>query len=60
MNSEKKESTRESSAATRRAANYNEGPEWFCEFRYSPVNGLGYEEWVNRRDPSSVIKVGGY
>ena len=58
MNIEKKESARRVSAATRRAANYNKGPEWFCGFRYSPVNGLGYEEGVNRRDPSSVIKVG--
>ena len=46
------------SAATKRAANYNKGPEWFCEFRYSPANGLGYEEGVNRRDPSSVLKIG--
>ena len=46
------------SAATKRAANYTKGCEWFCEFRFSPVNGLGYAEGVNRRDPSSVIRVG--
>jgi hypothetical protein len=34
------------------------GNEWFCEFTYSPANGLGYERGVHRRDPSSVLKVG--
>ena len=32
--------------------------ELYTRFRYSPVTGLGYEEGVSRRDPSSIIKVG--
>ncbi|MHC4993825.1 MAG: glycoside hydrolase family 117 protein [Planctomycetota bacterium] len=30
----------------------------YTRFRYQPITGLGYEEGVNRRDPSSIIKVG--
>jgi len=46
------------SAATLRAENYkNGGQEWFCGFTYTEIPGLGYEEGVHRRDPSSVIKV---
>ncbi len=32
--------------------------ELYTRFRYSPVEGLGYEPGVGRRDPSSIIKVG--
>ena len=32
--------------------------ELYARFRYSPVTGLGYESGVNRRDPSTIIKVG--
>lgn len=46
------------SAATKRAYNYpNKGNEWLCSFQYTEVQGLGYEEGVHRRDPSSIIKV---
>jgi hypothetical protein len=38
---------------------YTRGPEWFCDFSYSPAAGLGREEGINRRDPSSVIRIGG-
>ena len=47
------------SAATERASSYpNYGTDWFCSFAYTPVTGLGYEEGIHRRDPSSIIKVG--
>jgi hypothetical protein len=46
------------SAATIRGKQYTKNADWFCEFTYEPVDGLGYEEGVHRRDPSSVIKVG--
>lgn len=48
------------SSATKRALerNYYRDCEWFCDFRVSEVEGLGYEEGVHRRDPSSVLKVG--
>jgi len=49
------------SAATKRARinkYFERGPEWFLEFSYEPVKGLEQEENINRRDPSSVIKVG--
>ncbi len=46
------------SAASKRADNYkNGGGEWFCGFVYTPLNGLGPENGVHRRDPSSIIKV---
>ena len=38
--------------------NYYQSCEWFCDFRESEVEGIGYEEGVHRRDPSSVLKVG--
>lgn len=49
------------SLATRRAIerNYHKDSEWYCQFKYRPVEGLGYEEGVHRRDPSSIIQVGG-
>lgn len=51
---------RKLSAATQRAQNYPGGHgDWFCGFNYTPVKGLGYEEGIHRRDPSSVLKVNG-
>ncbi len=49
------------SAATKRAMerNYFQSSDWFCDFRESPVEGIGYEEGIHRRDPSSVILVDG-
>lgn len=48
------------SLASQRAKNYpNKNDDWFCGFLYTPVQGLGYEEGVHRRDPSSIIKVDG-
>lgn len=48
------------SSATKRAIerNYYQGNEWFCDFNEQEVEGIGYEENVHRRDPSSVLKVG--
>ena len=52
-------STRKLSAASKRALNYTLGPEWFCQFRVSDLQGdFQYEESVIRRDPSAVIQVG--
>ncbi|MCY3832713.1 MAG: hypothetical protein OXG85_06825 [Chloroflexi bacterium] len=40
-----------------------EGPDkdnpWFAKFKYSLAPGLGYEQGVVRRDPSSIIEVNG-
>lgn len=48
------------SSASKRAQKYPENNgEWFCEFNYTEISGLGYEEGVHRRDPSSIIKVNG-
>ncbi len=48
------------SKASQRAASYpDNGQEWFASFAYTEVKGLGYEEGVHRRDPSSVIEVDG-
>ena len=50
---------RKLSAASKRALAYTRGPEWFCEFRVSDVQGdFAYEQGVIRRDPSAVIRVG--
>ena len=48
------------SSASKRAIerNYFQSNEWFCDFKGSHVEGIGYEEGVHRRDPSSVLKVG--
>ncbi|MZK52065.1 glycoside hydrolase family 117 protein [Clostridium beijerinckii] len=48
------------SSATKRALkrNYYQSSDWFCDFKESDVEGIGFEENVHRRDPSSVIKVG--
>lgn len=47
------------SSATKRALerNYFKSSDWYCDFKTSPVIGLGPEEGVHRRDPSSLIKV---
>lgn len=50
------------SLATKRAKErgyFDNGPEWYCEFRTGEVTGIGYEEGVNRRDPTAVILVDG-
>lgn len=47
------------SAATVRGRRYPADPEWFCDFRTFPVQGLGPEVGVHRRDPSSVLTVDG-
>jgi len=47
------------SAATVRSAQYGTSAEWYCDFRYGPVEGLGPEEGVHRRDPSSVLRIDG-
>jgi len=33
--------------------------EFYTSFKYFPVKGLGYEEGISRRDPSTIIKVDG-
>ena len=50
------------SAASKRALerNYDQGPEWFAEFKVQDIGGdFAYEEGVTRRDPSAVILVDG-
>ncbi|MDN5215212.1 glycosyl hydrolase [Fulvivirgaceae bacterium BMA12] len=50
------------SAASKRALerNYDQGPEWFCDFKTFDLKGdFAYEEGVTRRDPSDVISVNG-
>lgn len=50
------------SAASKRAIerHYDQGPEWYCDFRTYDLKGdLAYEEGVIRRDPSAVIRVDG-
>lgn len=32
---------------------------WFAKFRYSTIEGLGYEKGIVRRDPSCIIQVDG-
>ena len=32
---------------------------WFTKFRYMPIEGLGYEKGIVRRDPSCIILVDG-
>ena len=46
------------SAAMRRHAVDDSENEFYTRFRYEPVKGLGYEPGINRRDPSTIIKVG--
>ena len=48
------------SAASKRALErgYNQGPEWFVQFRMHDLKGdFAYEEGVTRRDPSAIITV---
>ena len=47
------------SAATLRQQGINSQSEFYTRFRYKPIKGLEYEVGVNRRDPSSIIKVDG-
>lgn len=47
------------SAASQRAPTVNSESELYTRFRYEPVEGLGYERGINRRDPSSIIFVDG-
>lgn len=49
------------SAATKRARErgYDKSNEWYCNFKTSPIKGLGPEENVHRRDPSSVLLIDG-
>ncbi|MFI3172772.1 MAG: glycosyl hydrolase, partial [Eubacteriales bacterium] len=37
----------------------NYGEEWFGGFIYTELKGLGYEEGIHRRDPSSILCVDG-
>ncbi len=51
---------RKLSAASIRALSYTKGPEWFCQFRESDLQGdFAYEEGVIRRDPSAVLLIDG-
>jgi hypothetical protein len=45
------------SAASKRFKVDDSRNEFFTLFRYKPAKGLGYEKGVNRRDPSTIIKV---
>lgn len=48
------------SAASKRALNYSENSDWFCEFREHDLRGdFAYEEGVTRRDPSAVLQIDG-
>ena len=37
---------------------YEQFNELYSSFKFSPVEGLGLQEGVFRRDPTSIIKVG--
>jgi len=50
-------SEQEQSLATSRFVVDDSQNEFFTLFRYQPVNGLGYQPGVGRRDPSNIIKV---
>ena len=43
------------SAAMKRNPHVNSESELYTRFLYEPVEGLGYERGINRRDPSSII-----
>ena len=50
------------SLASKRALeqNYDQGPEWFVEFKTDELKGdFAYEEGVTRRDPTRVITIDG-
>ena len=44
------------SAAMKRNPHVNSESELYTRFLYEPVEGLGYERGINRRDPSSIIE----
>lgn len=46
-----------SAAMQRHELNDSEN-ELYARFSYQPLQGLGYEKGIHRRDPSSIIKVG--
>ncbi len=48
------------SAATKRAIerDYFQSGDWFCDFDECPVEGIGFEDGIHRRDPSSILLVG--
>ncbi len=45
------------STATKRFQGPDEDNPWFTRFRYQPIQGLGYERGIVRRDPSCVLQV---
>ena len=47
----------EKSAAMQRFKGNDSDNEMYTRFSYQPIEGLGYERGVNRRDPSTIIKV---
>ena len=47
------------SAAMRRFERPDKENPWFAKFRYMPIQGLGYEKGVVRRDPSCIIRADG-
>ena len=47
------------SAATERFKLRDADNPWFARFRYMPIEGIGYEKGIVRRDPSCVIRVDG-
>lgn len=52
--------TKESLATKRaRERGYERNSDWYCAFKQTDLTGLGHEENVNRRDPSSVLKIDG-
>lgn len=55
---EQKATDRPLSAAMKRFKCNDSENELYTRFRYEPVDGLGYEPGVGRRDPSTIIKVG--
>lgn len=38
---------------------FEKNSSWYCEFTKSEIKGLGPEENIHRRDPSSIIKIDG-
>lgn len=48
------------SEASKRAMQYPQGQgDWACGFSYTAVKGLGFEEGIHRRDPSSILSIHG-
>ena len=47
------------SAAMQRFKTRDADNPWFTKFRYSTIDGLGYERGIVRRDPSCIIQVDG-